>query len=476
MIVNYEKEMFNNFIEFFRKLLEGYMSNKEEDIFQFLMRKIKEEFEGSLDKILYSIQFLSFYHALDYVKKTKVNTKRENVFERLEEFRKILEEFLQSETFPIDIVDKSIYSTDVVKDERNYFFKFEMIYDDTENISKMFKKEVNRFLIKSIADIGSTLEKIGVLDGMRCAANIKARRHYLEKVSLEKGQPIVIDLKKEILDYFKEVKRPAFNPHTMYEVFSYQYLESLKTQELVFINLFWINKYAKMVENILYYATFFANRKTLLWGIKNGDVSKETLYHYLENDKGNERTEKVYFEFKKMYEEDYVSNEYAVDDIKAIWPIYELLAYSYTLKDLCFYSALETEGSDKSIKNFGLVEASMKNAYTYAYVWDLPHFNLPITIHCGKRNLIYYFKKIRKEDKIRLYLGYEDFFSKDNLWKNSFLYPISPEKTEYIKKKANLDSKQLKHVLFLQNGIWPEHLRDQNGKVSKRYISVSDIK
>lgn len=475
MKVNYEKEMFNVFIEYFRRILEGYMLNKDEDIFLFLMRRIKEDLSESVDKILYSIQFLSFYHALVHIKRTKVNTERENVFERIEEFREILMEFLNVETFPMCIVDRSIYSSEAIKGQEFIYSNFPRVYDNPDKTMNSFKKETNRFLIKSILDIAASLKKIGALKGMLAASNVKAKRHYVEKLVLEEGEPVQIDIKSEIINYLKDGKRVSVFPKTMYEIFSYNYLESLKTQELVFINLFWVNKFAKMVENILFYTTFFANRKTLLWGIKNGDVSKETILHFLDNDKRNEKTENILFQFKKIYEGNYTIQEYSEDDVDAIRPMYELLALSYILKDLCFYSALETEGSDKSIKNYGLVENSKNNAYTYAYVWDLPHFNLPITIHCGKSSLIYYFEKIRKESKVRTYIGYEDFFSKDKLWKNSFLYPISPDRVEYIKTKAKINN-QLRHILFIQNGIWPEHMRDKNGKVNKHYVSIDDIK
>lgn len=475
MKVKYEKEMFNVFMEYFRKLLDGYMQNKEEDIFLYLMRRLKEELNGSIAKISYSIQFLSFYHAVEHVKKTKVATERENVFERIEEFRDILIEFLKSETFPVKLIDESIYSSDVLKEEKWIYSNFSRVYDNPDKLLNSFKKEVNKFLVKSIIDVAISLDKMGALDGMLNVSNFKCKRQYAEKLRIEKGEPVKTNFAMELFEYLKD-ERKISNPENVQDIFSYKYLENLKTEQLVFINLFWVNKFAKMVENILFYSTFFANRKTLLYGVKKGEISKETIHHFLDIDKGDEKTETLLFEFKKIYEvEGYETAEYAKDDIEAIRPMYELLALSYTLKDLCFYSALETEGKDKSIKNYGIVEESKKNRYTYAYVWDIPHMNLPITIHCSKTNFIYYYESIRKETKLRTYIGSDDFFGKDRLWKNSFLYPINPDKVEYLKEKSKINN-QLKHVLFLQTGIWPEHMRDKNGKVTKRYISIDDVK
>ena len=473
MRILYEREMLGVYIKYFSSLLEGYNS-KDGDIFEYFLSRLKEDLTPSMDKILSSTNFLSFLCGVDYVKKTKSLYKRSETLDTLERFREILKKFLNGESFPESFIDDSIYSSKLISEDWYLSEFLPLIYDDPDDFMKKFKRETNKFLMRSIINISEALGSIGVLKSLLGAANYKAKQHYVSGLVFSEGEKIKIDIKAELIGYLKDEKLTIQFPNTIYEMFSEKYLQTLKTQQLIFIDMFWGNKFCKMLENILFYVLFFANRKTLLHGVKNDEITLETLRHFLDEDMKKISTQDIVFELKKHYDGNAINSNYYEYDMEKILPIYAFLANSYILKDLCLFFVLESEGEDKSIKNYGVDEKSINNPYMMTYVWDLPHYNLPITIHCAKKSIVYYFKEVRKENKIRTYIGFEDFFSDINLWKNSFLFPVSPDKVEYLKSKSGFN-KQLAHLLFIQTGIWPEHMREK-GKVVKRYISVDDIK
>ena len=105
------------------------------------------------------------------------------------------------------------------------------------------------------------------------------------------------------------------------------------------------------------------------------------------------------------------------------------------------------------------------------FAFDVPGFNLPFSVHLEKEAIVYYYKEMKKKEKVRYYVGIEDFFNEKGRWTTSLLYPLSI-KQKNVLNKINPNRRDIQHIKFLQDGKWPKHMRNKSNKPIRDYWRV----
>lgn len=101
---------------------------------------------------------------------------------------------------------------------------------------------------------------------------------------------------------------------------------------------------------------------------------------------------------------------------------------------------------------------------------------MPIRVHVTKEKIKFFFSKVVVKEKIRRYLGDSDFKVGKYNFGTSILYYIDAEKRAKLKeiKACDTKNKLIEHILFLQTGIFPEHMKKEK-KLKGKTIDIKEI-
>ena len=450
------------YFNYIKQILKDYDEESNVKIYDYLCSAINEEMKNAVNKIMDSVNMMEFYFIAKSLEKDKV---KKDVEESIKEYREKVQNFIFDDIYSSKAIKNYLFflelwqKSEFISDIMNYIYKHGKL-SETANIF------IRKTLIDSIIYTGHFLNHIGIMEQLLTTANYNNLKNHISKFSFTLGET------KEVSSleiYEKNLKYSDIKePKTVMEIFTYDYLHLLNFSKLIFINLFWVNKMAKSYENILAFLILLFGNDNVLYGIKDGTIDFETFKSVMEP-LAKINYDKVLKFLRDLYEDDLLSS-----NMRVLLPIYETLAVTYAHKNFCIFSALENEDV-KEIKNFGVVEDTMINSMI-VYMWDLPKFNLPISVHLSKNSFVYYLENIRKENRVRAYMC-NDFFGSsilDNM-PNALLFPVPKGDAEYLTSKARINNR-LAHITFLQNGKWPEHFKNDKGKIEKRYVSLEDLK
>ena len=449
------------YFDFIKSMLLDYDENSGINIFKYLCENIQDEINAALVKITDSVNMMEFYFISKNLEKDRI---KRNVDEYIIIYRDKIQNFIFDDIYSSKATKKYLFFLDLWK-KKSIVSELLNFMNQHGKLSETANVFIRKTLIDSIIYIGHFLNKIGIMNQLVKTANYYNYSNHLSKLVFELGyseEVSALDIYDYHLDYgvIKE-------PKTVMEVFTYDYLHTLSFSHLIFINLFWVNKMAKSYENILAFMIMLYGNDKLLLDIKNENTDFNMFKDKMKN-ASKINYDKVLEFLRDLYEDDLL-----MSDLRILLPIYETLSTIYAHKNFCIFSALENE-IGKEIKNYGVVKETI-NDKMIAFMWDLPRYNLPISVHFSKDSLIYYLQEVKKQERIREYMC-NDFFGKNNLdnMPNAILYPISKKDSEYLINKSKI-SNRLAHIAFLQNGKWPDHFKNSKGKIEKRYITIKEL-
>ena len=478
----FSKNYVKRYVKYFSRILSHY-GKGEKDIFTFLIDSIKAGFEPTIDRIKSSIEFITFYFALRDLETKKGLVKKEDILDELDKYSEKLKYYVESFNFPNTIAFSCIF--DVNDFKQNEFLK-EMapnVLENPKNFRRFFGSETRSYLVGTIRKIAYTIQDVGMFSEYVNSNNKSARINNMSVLMINEGEDEKEDILSAIIKNL-ENKENDFFPTTAKEVFYEEWLEKQSLEQLIYMNLFWSNKFAKLIEDMYLLLLLLSKRKNLLEGIRRDDLDFNTLMYWIEEENLEQRTiNKLLFEVKEIYnlgnneieKNSYkFINDFYFEDIYQLIPMYRFVGICYTLKKMSIFYALQVLENDKEVKNFGVTSFNEKVSPMAAFMIDVPRYNLPISFHIEKKSLYIFYTEFCKKDKIRKYIGHEDFYNENRKWGNSFLYPLTKSQREYIHKVKDLN-KTFSHLDFLQRRIWPEHMKDAKGKAIKEFIDVKNL-
>ena len=469
------------YVSFFARILSHYEKG-EKDLFTYLVDSINEEFELTIERIKSSIEFISFYFALRNLELKKGLIRKEEILNELQNYSEKLKKYLESFNFPAKVTYSCIFDVNDLK--QNEFLK-EMapnVLDNPKNFRKFFGSETRSYLVGTIKKIAYTIQNVGMFTEYVNSNNKSARVNNMSVLMINEGE----DEKEDILSAIKNLinKENDFFPSSAKEVFYDEWLEKQSLEQLIYMNLFWSNKFAKLIEDMYLLLLLLSKRKNLLEGIRKDELDFNTLMYWIAEESLNQRSiNKLLFEVKEIYNLSKTEieknsykfiNDFYFEDIYQLIPMYKFVGICYTLKKMSIFYALQVLETDKEVKNFGITSFNEKVSPMVAFMIDVPRYNLPISFHIEKKSLYIFYTEFCKKDKIRKYIGHEDFYNETRKWGNSFLYPLTKNQREYINKVKDLN-KTYAHLDFLQRRIWPEHMKDAKGKVIKEFVDLKKL-
>lgn len=465
------------YIKYFERLLSHYDKEKG-DIFTFLINSIKEDFDSTIERIKSSIEFMSFYYALRNLEKRKGLIKKEEIISEIEAYCEKLKKYVESFNFPNEVIFSCVFDINDIKSNKLIRERAPIVLESPENFRKYFGAETRNYLSGTIIKIIEKIDQIGIFNSYVEINNKSAKRNNLSVLMIKEGENE--DFLKTIMEDNKD-----FFPTTAKEIFYTSWLDKQSLETLIYMNLFWANKFAKSIEDIYNLLLLLSKRKTLLHGIKNDEVNFDTLMFWFGEEALSKRNiNDLLYSIKDVYgmTKDQIDNEenkfvkdFFLEDIYSLSPIYADVAVCYTLKKMSIFYALEILQTDREVKNYGMTTPTNDNiSVMVAFMIDVPGYNLPISFHIEKKSLYIFYTEFCKKDKIRKYIGVEDFYDENKKWGNSFLYPLTKSQREYIHKVKDLN-KTYAHLDFLQRRIWPKHMKDDKGKPIKEFIDVKKL-
>lgn len=479
----------NSKVDLFEVQLLPYFSEllkyrEKGDIYEVLCRSVKETLEEVMLKVMTTNQHLAFAFFVDYLNSSKSNFKKEEMPQLVDIFLEKLKMYIQlGNKFSNNLIEKNIFNKSIFEEigDGNSKNVLNRLYTKSEKFNKDFAKHLRDTLIKSILLIGNTLDKMGKLKFCNKISNDLCILNKLDFLKIDLGEEIEEDTIDEImksLNEFGSKKKEIYEPKTVREMFTTKYLSRLNLSTLVILQIYWANKFAKTCEAIFITLMALGNNKSILIGLEKGDISNFTLKYWLEDAKGEISREimDVWCAWENDNEPSFATNSYLEKEkVEMVKPIYESIQISYISKKLSTYLALKQIPTTPFIKNYGIVpNESSSHSSMIPYIWDLPGFNLPVSIHIEKESLSFFYREIMHEDKIRVYAGAKDFFCEDRKWTNALLYPLNNEQISRL-KTYHIKNCKIFHLAFIQTGIWPSHMRDKNNRPKKKYIEIRKL-
>lgn len=355
--------------------------------------------------------------------------------------------------------------------------------------------EIKKDLINSMKSMGRFFEQFNFIERYKSLNSSKLKGMGLSELE----QPLYKDRfgKKEV---------------ELNKLFSEEVLEQYSVEDLLVLNAFWQNRFAKETERInnAIFAlveleilensdkTAYTNwemelietKTELLKGISaivstilNKKNEKKNSKGEYENETIDVRkeVEAVLDPFQKRYD-DYIyektgktdnnlSNDYINYSL-----LYNQLENAYKCKNSTMMNILSMIYDDKSKTNWGYIADEMsrlKNDSKFLLIGiDYEGMNMPVRLHI-ERSLIKNFLKCRGEKmELPVYEGAEDFTHNGNVIPTQILMPASNKYKKCINeclKKRNLpedQEKMLYHLRYIKDhDKYPEHLKNRPEKV-----------
>ena len=358
--------------------------------------------------------------------------------------------------------------------------------------------EIKKDLINSMKSMGRFFEQFNFVERYKSLNSSKLKGMGLSELE----QPLYKDRfgKKEV---------------ELNQLFSEEVLEQYSVEDLLVLNAFWQNRFAKETERIN--NAIFALVE--LGILENGDKTSYTNWEMelietktellkgisaivstilnKKNEKKNSKgeyenetidvrkeVEAVLDPFQKRYD-DYIyektgktdnnlSNDYINYSL-----LYNQLENAYKCKNSTMMNILSMIYDDKSKTNWGYIADEMsrlKNDSKFLLIGiDYEGMNMPVRLHI-ERSLIKNFLKCRGEKmELPVYEGAEDFTHNRNVIPTQILMPASNKYKKCINeclKKRNLpedQEKMLYHLRYIKDhDKYPEHLKNR----PKRIIDI----
>lgn len=385
--------------------------------------------------------------------------------------------------------------------------------DEVTNIKNLIKVllpdiegEIKKDLINSMKSMGRFFEQFNFIGRYKSLNSSKLKGMGLAELE----QPLYKDKfgKKEV---------------ELNKLFSEEVLEQCSVEDLLVLNAFWQNRFAKETERInnAIFAlvelevlengnkTTYTNgemklietKTELLKGIssivstilnkKNEKKNSKGEYEYETLDVRKE-VEAILLPFKKRYDEyiyektgkkgNNISNDYINYAL-----LYNQLENAYKCKNSTMVNILSMICDDKSKTNWGYIademSTSKKDSKFLLIGIDYEGMNMPVRLHIEK-SLIKDFLKCRGEKlKLPVYKGAEDFIYNGNVIPTQILMPASNKYKKCIKecleerKLPEDQEKMLYHLRYIKDhNKYPEHLRNiperivdiQTGKIEEK--------
>lgn len=471
----------SKYVEYFSRLLEHY-EKEEGEIFTYLVNSIKSDLDSVIDRIKSSIEFMTFYYAVRDLEKKKGLIKKEEILTEVKNYAERLKKYVECFNFPNEVTFSCIFNIEDLIKNKSMKESVPVILDNPENFRKFFCSETRSYLVGTIKKMIKKIDDVGIFSLYVKSSNRSAKNNNLSVLMIEEGE----NEKEDFIKTIKMLKNKENNffPSTAKEVFYDAWLDKQSLEQLIYMNLFWANKFAKLIEDLCILLLLFSKRKNLLEGIRKNEINFEVLMYWLNHESLTKKDiNALLSELRIIYnmskeevekQNNGFINDFFFEDIYKLMPIYNYAGVCYTLKKMSIFYALEVLESDREVKNYGIVQQE-KRSLMATFIIDVPRYNLPISFHIEVKSLYIFYKEFLNKEKIRKYIGLEDFYSEERKWGNSFLYPLSKSQREYIYKVKDINNK-FAHLDFLQRRIWPKHMKDSKGNPLKEFIKVESLK
>ena len=458
------------FMKSYRKITELLQRCPDDCIFEALCTRVEEEFAFQIERAKITSEFLSFYLFLENIKDKKINYDEELLKREINSFRSTIQGYV-GDVSP-DIINDVIFSSSLFGTIGKYDTK--RILNKIESFYKGFEKQVKQVLITCIKAMFDKLDEIGEIERTCHTSNFNFVKSGLGILNINIGQ----EESQEVEDIIK-LKDIQF-PKTIRENYNKRYLERLNLSKLILINIFICNKFVKVYERFIVNLFILSEHKNLLIGMKKGDIERDTVIYYIESSEWymNGLISSVISTWKKGEKLDIASffnDKIDKEKIEYIKNLSSNEVKLYIFKDILVYSAFLIVPKTKELKNYGIMQsATSYNSVVVA--WDLPQYNLPIRVHVTKEKIKFFFSKVVVKEKIRRYLGDSDFKVGKYNFGTSILYYIDAEKRAKLKeiKACDTKNKLIEHILFLQTGIFPEHMKKEK-ELKGKTIDIKEI-
>lgn len=457
-----------DYIIYIRKIIE-ILSEEEHTSFDTLCKKV--------DKLLFKVSF--FYEKatymllnLDFVERIDPKNKTDDeILESVLKQFNTVSKYMQNDIFPENIWNGSLMFNNV--NEKIYFGQFsqkDLLIDSFYNnkISKRVNKKVKLSLLRcTLNTTGEFLYKMQYLHHFNDIFNHKLKNNFIADMAIDvgefKGDFFIQNLDPDFTASFFRTEPLKNENFTLIQNFQVNYLNTLNQNELIILNSFWANKIAKICGKFIKILYILSQNFEIL---KSQDIEK--ISNFIDSKMDDNETKNIFFQLKKLYLNQNVNNN---ETLKCLLPIYKKYANAYFFKSFSLFSFLQNieSGEIKFLKNYGFIKEN--NSHMLIFLCDYPGYILPFSFHmpCEQIKIFY-----NKKSKLRKYIGADDLFSGKFPLTAPIIYPIPKGKISYLKEKSRINNR-LAHLYFIQTGKWPEHLKNENGKVPKEFLDISDL-
>ena len=315
--------------------------------------------------------------------------------------------------------------------------------------------------------------------------------HFMEKYQflknkLERYNQEMVDLSLENLQYPLENKdKEDPNDLSMEELFSQEYLQNLKLEDLAVLNFYWQNRLTKNLESIIN-GLFMKKNVRLKKRMNPKEVLTQYIYKKqicaniynqvakrLQKDKKYikyDLTENPDFieEYNKYFNEQLsVTNTDFLKDVNDI-SIYEnVQKNAYKVKDNMIKMLLQTTLKSGKVTNWGIIEEKRPTEDNFLIGIDFPGFNFPVKAHIEKNELKGFIENINGNTILPIYKGYEDFTYRGKSIIPYIFAPLTKQKEgTIIKKITETKPIDLKYIIYQHFG---NLITTKSKKVKKIY-------
>lgn len=368
--------------------------------------------------------------------------------------------------------------------------------------------DVNQY-IKALPELCTEYLKekyiTALIDGKKILEAIDSFPLYIEQYEHDMER---LELRDDCMKV--AVEKGESKGNTIDHLFSKEYLEKCKLDELNLLNIFWQNRIAKeikSVSNLLYMASYEHMYEKALQGEKLEEPTELEFEQIMKSKRNLDQALKYRYLHTKdidkgIYDEEYLRNigtkqiQYRRMNPKETRNLakdmndYEDWYYSeldsYTLKDNLIYQLITQLNDNHHLKNWGIVPDSMNQGDKMVLAIDYPGYNLPCMFHVHKELIKRALIGMRQNTILPMYEGNEDRNigtdpEKSNMINCNLLLPVTKEQRKYLKTKKQelrkifLDPdndmpysptyqkyKMIDHMIAIAEGDFPDHLKEKH--------------
>lgn len=328
------------------------------------------------------------------------------------------------------------------------------------------------------------------------------------------------------------------NEEQIKKMFTKEFLDNLTVDQLTYLNVYWINRFTKEMDNIcksgfvltdlnLWQDVFDGKdikltNEELKWELLKMDTLSNFTIDCLDESKDNKvlrdaiekarnqegaenqikekgtlrldfsdyikQTEAQYGEeYKKRYSAKLPrSKNFFQHEIEYFKSAYNSIQNAYKLKDIALLGILDNLQLNGNIENWGVMEQAHQNKILNAkYILigvDKKNMNITIRIHIPQDLLIDWANENIKEKVLPLYAGGDDYRSNEFWLTSPILKPVDEEEKKILKQKIEDKKKEefnnLYHHLGYVYGIeeFPIHLQTEVIQPGRKGKKIKKIK